>query len=32
MPIYPTLKRGWWSCEGVGPELKPQYEKKKNIV
>jgi hypothetical protein len=22
-------KKGWWSAQGIGPEFKPQYCKKK---
>jgi hypothetical protein len=25
----PTTKKGWQSGSGVGPEFKPQYQKKK---
>jgi hypothetical protein len=27
----PSQKKGWWSgmAQGVGPEIKPQYHKKK---
>jgi hypothetical protein len=22
-------KKGWWMAQGIGPEFKPQYHKKK---
>jgi hypothetical protein len=25
----PIIKKGWWSAQGVDPEFKPQYGKKK---
>jgi hypothetical protein len=28
-PKKPITKNGWWSDQGVGPEFKPQYHKKK---
>jgi hypothetical protein len=25
----PITEKGWWSTQGIGPEFKPQYHKKK---
>jgi hypothetical protein len=25
----PITKKGWWSGQGIGPEFKSQYRKKK---
>jgi hypothetical protein len=28
-PKRPNTKKGWWVAQGVGPEFKPQYRRKK---
>jgi hypothetical protein len=25
-------KKGWWMAQGVGPEIKPQFLEKKNLL